>query len=228
MSTLTENQVIDIIYSLYETDDTGWDPTSPEYITSRAFCNAAINKWASKRIWRDLFSTLTAAADGTKTTTSGTWAYLCPTNFSNITSWMRTVDSNSNVTFWEVIPPEMVAKRAGQKGKFCYVTGSVKGGFYINFNQAETLTTGHTINYEYYCTPTLYTAVSTTSEIPDPYYCVYYSLARLLKNDGEDFSYEDAMARDLLDQMDTNNTQGVWDVSNQIEEPLSLGVGFGV
>lgn len=227
MSTLSENQIIDIIYSLYETDDTGWDSTSPEYITVRAFINAAVNNWA-KKPRRDLYSTLTAAADGTKTLTAGTYSYLCPTNFRRLTSWVRTVDSNGIVTFWEPLPPEMVAKRANTIGKFCYITGSVKGGYYLNFNAKETLTTGHTINHEYYTTATQYSGISTTSEIPDPYYCVYYALARLLKNDGEDFSYEDGLARELLDQMDTTDIEGVWDVSNQIEEPLNLGTGFGV
>lgn len=228
MSTLTENQIIDIIYSLYETDDTGWDPTSPEYITVRAFCNAGINDWAMRKEWRDLFSTLTSASDGTKTLTAGTYSYVCPTNFSSLTSWVRTIGSTGAVNFWEVKPSEMIAKLANDKGKYCYITGSTKGGFYLNFNAKETLTTGHTINYEYYITPTTLTATTSTSEIPDPYYLVYYSLARLLKNDGEDFSYEESKAREIMDNMETNNDQGVWDVSNAIEEPMNLGAGFGV
>jgi len=227
MATLTENQVLDILYSLYETDDTGWDTTTPEYVTARAFCNAAVRDWASRETWRDLYATLTAAADGTKTLTASTYAYVCPTNFSYIISWVRTLDSAGALTFWEVIPNEMIAKRSNTTGKFCYITGSVKGGFYLNFNAKETLTTGHTINYEYYITPTEYSGASTTSEIPDPYYCVYYALARLLKNDGEDFSYEEAKAREIMDQMLTRNMKGYWDISNAIEEPLNLGAGFG-
>lgn len=227
MSALTENQVIDIIYSMYETDDEGWDTTSPEYLTARVFCNAAINDWAMRREWRDLFSTLTAAADGTKTTTAATWSYVCPTNFSSPNGWVRTVRGGIS-TFWEVKPSEIIAKLAATTGKYCYFTGSVKGGFYLNFNAKETLATGDTINYEYYITPTTFTTTTSTSEITNPYYLVYYSLARLLKNDGEEFSYEEKKAKEILDQMETNNDQGYWDISNPIDEPLNRGGGFGV
>lgn len=226
MSTLTENQVIDIIYGLYETDNTGWDEASAEYLTAKIYCNAAINDWASRETWRDLFTTLTVAVDGTKTLTAGTWAYSCPTNFSYMNSWVRTVRGGIP-TFWEVINSEMYAKRANSVGKFCYVTGSVKDGFTLNFNPKETLVTGDTINYEYYKTPTEFSGVSTTSEIPDPYYCVYYSLARFLKNDGEEFSYEETKAREIMDNMTTTNAQGYWDINNKIEESLNLGAGFG-
>lgn len=227
MATLTEQNIIDAIYQLYETDDAGWDSTSSEYITARGYINASVKDWASKDTWRDLFSTLTAAADGTKTLTAGDWTYTCPTNFAHITSWVRTVDASGGVTFWEVIPPEKVAKLADSDGKYCYITGSVKAGFTLNFNNKETLTTGDTINYEYYITPTVYSGTTSTSEIPDPYYCVYYALARFLRNDGEDFSYEEGKAREIMDSMLTRNQQGYWDISNAIDEPLNLGVGFG-
>lgn len=219
--------MIQVIYSLYETDDDGWDSTSPEYITARAFINAGLHDWEMRQEWRDLWSTLTAASDGTKTLTAGTYSYVTPTNFVRLGSWVRTVN-NGVSTFWEVKTPEMVAKLAGETGKFVYITGSVKSGFYLNFNPKETLTTGDTINYEYYITPTEYTATSSVSEIPDPYYCIYYALARLLKNDGEDFSYEEGIKRDIMDSMITNNMSGVWDVSNAIEEPLNMGAGFGI
>lgn len=227
MAVLTENEIIDIIYSLYETDDEGWDTDSSEYLSARVFCNAAIQDWAARETWRDLWGTLAAATDGDKTITAGDYSYDCPTNFQQMGSWVRTVNNDVN-TFWKVIPPEKVAKMAGQSGKFCYVTGSIKGGFDLNFNSEETLTTGDTISYEYYKTPTLFTATTSTSEIPDPYYLVYYALVRMLKNDGEDFTYEEQMRREVLDKMLTNNMTTPWDISNGIETPLNLSGGFGV
>ena len=224
---MTENSIIDAIYSLYETDDTNWGVTSTEYLTARVFINAGLQDWAMRQTWRELWSTLTSASDGTKTLTAGTWAYDCPTNFSYPNSWVRTTTGTTN-TFWKVIPSEMIAKYSSDEGYFCYFTGSVADGFTLNFNSRKTLTTGHTINYEYYKTPTTYTAITTESEIPDAYYLVYYALVRLLKNDGEDFSLEMAKAQEIMDRMETNNIQGYWDISNQIEEPLGLGVGFGV
>ena len=227
MAVLTETQIISAIYALYETDDAEWDSGSSEYITARAFCNAALQDWAMRQTWRDLWSTLTDAADGTKTITTGTWDYTCPTNFDYPNSWVRTTTGTTH-TYWQVIPTEMVGKHSSDESYFCYFTGSVADGFTLNFNSRKTLTTGHTINYEYYKTPTLYSATTTESEMPDPYYCVYYALARLLKNDGEDFTYEEQKAREIMDRMEVNNIQGYWDISNEIEAPLGQGVGFGV
>jgi len=227
MSALTETNVIGAIYKLYETDDTGWDSTSSEYLTARGFCNAALEDWAMRQTWRDLWATLTDASDGTKTITAGTYTYSAPTNFSYPNSWVRTTLGTTN-TFWRIIPTEMVAKYKSDTGNFCYFTGSVATGYTLNFNSRKTLVTGDTINYEYYKVPTLYTSTSTKSEIPDPYYCVYYALARLLRNDGEDFSYEDNRAREILDRMEVNNIQGYWDINNGIEESLGMSTGFGI
>lgn len=226
MSALTETQIIAAIYMLYETDDTGWASTSAEYITARGYINAGLYDWKMRQDWRDLWTTLTAASDGTKTLTAGTYSYACPTNFNRPNSWVRTTTGTTN-TFWQVVPVDSIAKYSSDEGYFCYFTGSISAGFYLNFNSRKTLTTGHTINYEYYKEPTPYTTTSSTSEIPDPYYLVYYALSRLLRNDGEDFSYEESKAREIMDRMEVNNIQGYWDVSNQIDEPLGLGVGFG-
>lgn len=224
---LTETNLIEAIYMLYETDDTGWGATSAEYLTARGFLNAGLYDWKMRQDWRDLWSTLTAAADGTKTLTAGTYSYLTPTNFVRPNSWVRTTTGTTN-TFWQVIPVDTIAKYSSDEGYYCYFTGSVSAGFYLNFNSRKTLTTGHTINYEYYKEPTPYTATTTKSEIPDPYYLVYYSLARLLKNDGEDFSYEETKSREIMDRMEVNNIQGYWDVNNPVSDSLSALEGFGV
>ena len=224
---MNETQIISAIYALYEIDDSDWDATSSEYLTAREYLNAGLQDWAMRQTWRDLWSTLTDASDGDKTITASTWAYDCPTNFSYPNSWVRTTIGTTN-TFWQVVPTEKVAKHSSDEGYFCYFTGSVADGYVLNFNARITLTTGDTINYEYYKTPTTYTATTTESEIPDTYYLVYYALARLLRNDGEDFKYEEGKAREIMDRMEVNNIQGYWDISNQVEEPLGQGIGFGV
>jgi len=226
---MTENAIIDAIYSLYETDDANWDTGSSEYLSCRVYLNAGLQDWAMRQTWRDLWTTL---ADSTEvglvtTVTAGTWDYTCPADFSYPNSWVRTTNGTTN-TFWQVIPSEMIAKHASDTGYFCYFTGSVADGYTLHFNPRVTLVTGDTINYEYYKIPTTYTATTTESEIPDPYYLVYYALARLLKNDGEDFGFEMQKAQEIMDRMEVNNIQGYWDIQNQIEEPLNLGVGFGV
>jgi hypothetical protein len=227
MSALTENEIMDIVYTLYETDNTGWDTDSAEYLSGRAFGNAAIRLWERYKnsVWSDLWSTLTAAADGTKTLTAGTYAYTCPTNFRRPASWVRTVDTNGAATMWEVIKPQRVAELVDSQENWCYFTGSVKDGFTLHFNSEITLTTGDTINYEYYKTATLFTAITSTTEVSDPYFIVYYILARFLKNDGEDYGEEKQQWMELLDNMWTENITGYFGISDSI--PIVNKYGFG-
>lgn len=224
---MTEQQIIDTVFALYETDTTGWDTTSEEYLAARTYCNVAIGKWEhyDNTEWRDLWGTLTAAATGTKTLTAGTTAYLCPTNFVRASSWVRTVASSGAITWWQVIPVEMVAKMAASDDHFCYFTGNVKDGFYVNFNSRITLTTGDTINYEYYKSATQFSVTSSTTEIPDPYYIVYFVLARFLHNDGEDNTEELQEADDRLETMRVKNMSLLYDIPDTIQETLGTS-GF--
>jgi len=41
---LSEQNIIDSIFSLYETDDDGWGVTSSEYLTVRVFINAGLKR----------------------------------------------------------------------------------------------------------------------------------------------------------------------------------------
>jgi hypothetical protein len=79
MAALTENDIIDIIYSMYESDTTGWDPLSTEYIVARSLCNAAINQWEGydNTDWRELWTSFSDAGVESgveKTTTAGTYS----------------------------------------------------------------------------------------------------------------------------------------------------------
>lgn len=228
MAALTEQQILNIVYSLYETDDTNWDTDSSEYLSGRVFANAAIVKWQNynNTVWRELWGTLAAAADGTKTITAGTYNYSTPTNFTRPSSWVRTTDSNGSNTYWEVVSPEKVGKLADSKEFYCYFTGSVKDGFKVNFNPNITLTTGDTINYEYYKTASQFTTTTSTTEVPDPYFIVYFILARFLKNDGEDYGEEMDMADSLLENMRVANLTGYFDVPDQMEQSTSSGFGY--
>lgn len=221
---LTENQILDIVYALYEGDDDGWETTSDEYLAGRKYCNAAINRWEhyDNTEWRDLFSTLTAAADGDKTTTAGDYSYDCPTNMVRPASWVRTGEQ-----FWEVIPPEKVPQYTDTKAYWCYFTGNVKDGFDLNFNPEINLTTGTTIYYEYYKAATTFDDASDTTEMPDPYFIVYFVLARFLKNDGEDNSEELQEADDRLETMRVANMSGYYSIDDNIDAAATRTAGFG-
>jgi len=226
MAALSEQTIIDIVYSLYETDTTGWDTDSSEYLAARNYANAAISRWENynNTTWRELWSTLTAAADGTKTLTASTYAYNCPTNFKRPSSWVRTGDD----LFWTVVSPEHLARLVDSQDYFCYFTGSVKAGFKVNFNPNLTLTTDDAIEYEYYKTATQFAAITDTTEMADPYFIVYFVLARFLKNDGEDFSDEANQAEEILDNMYVANMTGLFDVPDSIDKTLNADGGFGL
>lgn len=228
---LTETQILGIVYTLYEGDTTGWTATSAEYLSGRVYANTAINRWEhyEQTNWRELWGTLTAAADGTKTLTAGTYSYICPSNMVKPASYVRTVNSSGNSTYWDVVTPDRVPSLVKDTSyHYCYFTGNVKSNFYLNFNPLITLTTGNTINYEYYKTATTFTATTSTTEMTDPYFIVYFVLSRFYENDGSDDAskaFQEAEAR--LEAMRTNNMIGYEGVDDKIESTLSDDAGFG-
>jgi len=221
MAQLSEENIIDAVYALYEGDTTGWDTTSEEYLTARAYCNAAINLWETydNTNWRELWGTLTAASDGDKTTVAADYSYDCPTNMKKPSSWVRI-----GGTFYNVISPEKLASYANSDELFVYFTGSEKTGFDLNINPRLTVTAGQTIEYEYYKGATKFTTTTDTTEVPDPYFIVYFVLARLLKNDGEDYGEERDLYESKLDDMQTANISGYIGIPDPMED---IEGGFG-
>lgn len=231
MAVLTEQEILNICYTIYESDDAGWDTDSAEYLSGRVFANAAIRVWERYKntVWSDLWVTLTDSTQSSptlvKTLTAGDYTYTCPTDFRRPSSWVRTVDTNDVSTMWEVIKPHQIASLNDSEDNFCYFTGNTKDGFTLHFNPNKTLTTGDTINYEYYKNVTTFTATTSTTEVPDPYFIVYYVLARFLKNDGEDYGEEKEQWTELLENMRVENLTGYFDISDPI--PTVNKYGFG-
>jgi len=220
---LTENSILNIVYALYEGDTTNWSITSAEYLSARIMANASINRWEfnDQTNWRELWVTLTAAADGTKTTTAGTYTYTCPTDMIRPASWVR-VDS----TYWTVVSLLKVPSLVEDTSNWCYFTGSIKAGFKLNFNSNTTLPTGATIEYEYYKVATTFTAITSTTEMSDPYFIVYFVLSRLYESDGEDSKASKAFqeAEGRLEAMKTQNMLGLENIDDLIPDSSS---GFG-
>lgn len=182
MATLSEQEILNIVYALKEGDDDGWDTDSDEYLAGRKYCNSAITRWEfyDNTKWKELWKTLDDAADGDKTT-DGTNSYDCPTNFKFPSSWVRVGD-----TLYQVVNPNRVAELFDNKDNWCYFTGSDKDGHKLNFNPLLTLGTGDDIDYEYYKTATKFTTTTSTTEMNNPYFIVNSVLAQFIKLDGED------------------------------------------
>ena len=224
MANLTENNIIDAVYSLLEGDNDGWETTSDEYLAARVYCNAAINLWEfyETTTWRELFVKLTDAADGDKTTSADTYTYTCPTDMRTPSSWVRI-----NGEYYKVFSPEKIAHLSDNYGKWCYFTGSIKDGFTLNLNSKLTVTGSQTIEYEYYKTATKFTTTTSTTEVPDDYFIVYFVLARFLKNDGEDYGEERDLYENKLDLMQTLNDSGYIGMNDYLPESVETEGGFG-
>ena len=233
---MTEQEILQAVYTMLEGDVDYWDATSDEYLAGRIYCNAAINRW--ERLegirWRELYATLTDSAvglGGDKTLTAGTYSYDCPSDFRFLLGAVRTVDADGNSTYFTVVPPEKVAQLDDTISNWCYITGNPKDGYDLHFNPGLILTTGHTISYEYYKTATKFSAISSQSEMADPYFIVYFVLSRFYGNDGEDGkanqAFQEAEAR--LDQMKTENMIMMLDSEDGIDEVNNTrgASGFG-
>jgi hypothetical protein len=120
-----------------------------------------------------------------------------------------------------------VAKLSSSWDRFCYFSGNVKDGFKLNFNKNLSMGTGDTISYEYYKSATSFTSPTSTTEMSDPYFIVYFVLSRFIKNDGDDNLEELQESDEKLEQMRVANMSGLYDIPEQVETSLSDLEGFG-
>lgn len=222
MAALSEENILDIVYALKEGDDDGWETTSDEYKIGRKYCNAAITRWEyyDTTKWRELWTKLSDAADGDETT-DGTNSYDCPTNFKFPSSWVRV-----GGTMYQVVNPNRLAELEDSTGNYCYFTGSEKTGFDLNFNPNLTMTTGDTIEYEYYKSATKFTATTDTTEMSNPYFIVNSVLAQFIKLDGEDNIQELQQADEFLEQMKIENDSGLYGIPDPLLSSITNDDGF--
>jgi plastocyanin len=228
----TENDILDHVYADYEGDDDGWEATDDEYLAGRKYANQGISMWENydNTKWRELFAKHSnTASTVTKTITAGTYTYTCSTDFREPVSYVRTVRSGVS-TYYTVFPVETIPVFDDESSLWVYFTGSPKDGYTLNFNPELTLSTGDTIQYEYYKSATTFTATTSTTEMRNPFFLVHYILWRMYKNDGEDGKAREEfqVAQQILEQMRTDNMQGLWNQSFNISENADLGDGFGV
>lgn len=213
ISPLTESEIIDQIYSTYEVDDTTWSSSDAEYLTARRLCKASIMRWEYLEgvRWNELFTTLTAAADGTKTTTAGTYTYGCPTDMRVPPQPEDYVRINGE--YYQVIPLSKVQQMKLSTDRFVYFTGSPKLGYTMNVNPNLTLTTSHVIEYEYYKTATYFTTPSSTTEMANPFFIVHDVLSKLYRGDGLLTESRDELqiAENLLQEMKAEATELITD-----------------
>lgn len=225
----TEQTVINNAFYILEKDSTPWASTDDEYTTARGIMNIGVQRWEryENTTWRELWTTLTAAATGEKTLSASTWTYDTPTDFVREGGYVTTTTSAGDVTFWKVLPAEEVKKYATSTSNYCYFSGNTRAGRSLNFNVNTTPSAGATIDYPYYKSATQSSATSTVLELSDPAYLSYFIASHMSEStDGLDTGLF-TIAEGLLKQMKTVNNSGVWGVPFNINDSLEDIVGFG-
>ena len=224
---MTEAEAQAQLHILYEGNNSTPGSTTADYLTRRGLMNAGIAVWEKEAEWRELFAKLSAAADGTKTTTSGTSAYTCPTDFVFPVGYLRI--GNTKYPYYSVEKFQLISS-SDSATKFFYVTGNKNAGFTVNIHPTPT-STGDTITYEYYKAATALSAVGTVFEMSDPYFTIYFALSKLLEQDGKMAEAQKAFMESdsRLQRMKEKNFMVPFYQTNTIpDDAFSRGVeGFG-
>lgn len=220
----TESNLIDFIYSNYETDNTTWGSGDAEYLTARRLCNAAIMRWEYLEgvRWNELFTTLTSASTGTKTTTAGDYDVTCPDDMRVPPRPDDYVRINNEPFI--VKPLSKVQQLTDSEDQFVYFTGNPKLGYTLNINPQLTLVTGNTIKYEYWRNATYFTATTSVTEMANPMFIVHDVLSKLFRADGLLTESRDELqiAENLLQEMKAENFEVITDIVDGSAD------GFGI
>ncbi len=218
----TLDDAINYLNTLFEGDST--PPTSGEedYEVWTSLLNVGINIWENEEgvLWRSLFTTLTAAADGDKTTVAADHSYALPTLFQFPASAFVWLGAGNQKIPYTIVPIEKVQLMENDSGRWCYFTETT-----LEFNPNLTIEGGNTISYNFYKYATKLATGSSTFEMSDPFFAVYYALSELKKDEGDTSPLN--IATQKLEAMKTKNVMPSWYQGNELDG-VNMGDGFGI
>lgn len=197
------DDAIDLLNVLYEGDSTPPSSGEEDYAVWLSLLNAAVNIWENEEgtLWRELFVKLADAADGDDTTTSGDYSYATPTDFRFPASGYVWLGTGTNKTAYKVLRQEDVQLHENDSSNWCYFLLDTTPT--LEFNPNCQIPNGSTINYNYYKNATALTTGSSTFEMSDPAFAIYYALSELKKEEGDTTSL--SVAEQKLESMKTRN-----------------------
>lgn len=223
---MTLEQAVQIVWRKY---DRSIDyPTSGEedFTLITGYLNDSIQAWGDKAHednirWRELFTNLSSASTGTKTTTNGTSAYAAPSDFVEISSFVKVTDTDGNSVYHTFIPNDQVMAnlKVDSTEKVFWVTYNATNAVYtINLSPTPTVT-GNTIEYSYYKTPATLTNTTDVIHVAKPYFCVYHALAVLYEEERQDLAqlYSDK-AVSLMNAMIIDNEMAPYNTSYKLKD----------
>ena len=214
------DDAITYLNTLYEVDSTDPGSTDEDYAVWTSLFNVGINLWEMEEgvLWNELFTKLSAASDGDKTT-DGTNSYDLPTDFKFSASGYVWLGTGTNKTAYKVVKQEELTMYENQRGSWCYFTTLT-----LEFGPNTSIDSGSTIVYNYYKEASKVSSGSDTFEMADPMFCVYYALSELKKEEGDTTSA--IIATQKLEGMKTRNIMPTWfqeDAMDKLDDD-----GFGI
>lgn len=174
--TLTQFQTA--LHYLYQGDTDVPTSTEDDWTIRITLLESAIEAWYAEEgiLWRELWKT----ASGT---TSGTSISL-PSDFRKPGGFLRIKEDDTNWSYWPIVSPEKseLIKNVTTKPKFGYITGNEADGFtlYLSVNPGS-----HSYEMPYYKDPAYPDAAAEVIEMSDPWFAIYFALAKLHELDGE-------------------------------------------
>lgn len=198
------------------------------------YLNKSGHRWANVNDvnWRELHSTLTAAATGDKTTVASQSTYDAPDDFKKLGGYIQVTSAATGaVQQFNVIPRHEVQLYAGDTAaEYAYFDGNPSAGYKVHIHPAPAAS-GDTISYDYYRRYTDLEAAADVTECPDPKFLVTYSLYLLYLQQRDMTRANDALstAEELLQGLETaNSVNPTYQGQGIPDRARSLGKGFGV
>lgn len=231
---MTLQEFQDELHSEYQGDtDTPTDGDA-EWNQRTTLLKGAIREWSSEEgiTWSELWKQLSdnAADDGDKTVVAATLDYDCPADFDFPGGFVKTTDASGQNAYWDVVSQEKAEILQNESVQACYFTGNASAGYQLHFLSQPTA--GDTINYPYYKTPTIPSAVGHIIEMSDPLFAIHWCLFKMHKIDGEgDQSVaEFRLAQSSMKKMRRRNVLPVYLQENKVSDrEAEIGeAGFGV
>lgn len=218
----TLDDYVSYLNTLYNSNSTPPTEGDEDYTIWTSLANISVNVWQSEEgvLWKELFAKLSDAPDGDKTTTTA-YSYTCPALFQFPACSKVWIGSGINKRAFTVIPQEEKHLHENDNGDWCYFL--MDGSPTLEFNPNCSLPSGLTINYEYYKYATKLTTGSSTFEMSDPMFSVYFALAELKKEEGNDNELQ--VASQKLEAMRVKNITPSWFQGSQFF--TDEGDGFG-
>ena len=217
----TLDDAISYLNTLFEGDSEPPVSGDEDYTVWTGLLNIGINLWEMEEgvLWKQLFIKLEDAPDGDKTTVASQWSYDLPALFQFPAVGYVWLGAGNQKTPYKVMPIEKIQLLENDGGNWCYFTETT-----LEFNPNIQMDGGHIISYNYYKFASSLTTGSSTFEMADPFYAVYYALSELKKDEGDTSSL--TIATQKMEAMKTRNTMPSWFEDNMMDN-VNNDSGFG-